>query len=689
MPSNRLTWRAAITFFLHELRRHRKPVLIGWLLLIVPPLVHRVVEGHWRFFAGDWPDLAALYACWLLAPTLAAMMAISGWAREREERSLEWLYARSWGSGQVFLLRLMAVCFATMLWIVGCLALYRPSFADLSRSFADRDFHPGGIITTGLALLAVGMGSGFLAAALSATRSQALGRWFLGSLLIQGVSYLIPVMAPLPTQGVLYMAWPTLGKASQEAFLWVIGLGALAIAGWLMQRAPGEIHWRRGIAGLTFVLLAATAASVLILLQPMRVEPGAVVAVRDLGQGAHLEMVQAKYLPDGIYHPVVRGPSGSRVLRRVFVRGEQFFAHPESGQAVMRSAEGPWNGANSEWVIIRRDGGFYELHLNQGAHQDPLGWSTDGRQFAWRTLSGYRFGLGTYRVGNLLILGEDRRLRMLAVRDLPRDDRNPWTAAWIGAEQLLVTTEPMLYAHATHARPKKNLNHWWMAITSDGERVTGPHDLPDQGQRLFSPAMSFTPDINVFPTEKAEAVLRPGGRFSPTPVSRVGETTYFLLAGSGEARVVGLDPTAWELQHEAAVDWDPGPFAMWASEKRFVTSGYVSLGALDEGPLVWTARTMPEETVVFARIPSEPETRRVCYFEHARDGLGGFRGATQGWAIWADAQEATLYACHVASGTTRHLTDLGPFGARSVDVTAGGVLGLNGWIELESPNQNV
>ncbi len=688
------TWRAAFAFFRYELLRHRKPVLIGWSLLIVPPLVHRLVEGHWRFFAGDWPHLAAQNACLWIAPILAAMMAISGWAREREERSLEWLYARSWGSGQVFFLRVTAVLVASTIWMVGCLILYRSSLAEITRLYADiTQLNPGAgllprqSLSLVFGLLTTAMGLGFLASAVSGTRAQALGWWFFCCLGCGIVFMLLHTAAPLPTLPVLYMAWTTLVRASQEVFIWTLGLGSLALSGWLMRRAHGEIHRRRGLLGLALVIPAACAASIVILLQPMRIERDARVAVRDLGQGVRLELVRAKGLPAGVNHPVLRSASGSQVFRHAYVRDEEIFAHSGSGRAILRSAKGPWHGSSSRWIVVSREGWSHELHLNQAFQQDPLGWSTDGRRFAWRTLLGPRVAMRDYRVGNLLILDEEQRLRELSLRDVPSVDQNPWTAAWIGEERLLITTEPMLYSSTKHIRPRRNHRHWWMAISPDGESLAGPHPLPARGRRLFSPALSSTPAVGSFPSDRSLKPDRRNGAFSQAAVTRVGDVSHFLLAGDGEAQVVSLHPETWELRPGAELDWDPGPFAMWATEQRFVSSGYVSLGALEDGTLVWTARTRPDETIVFSRSPREEKTRRPCFFQHAKEGIGGFRGAAEGWAIWAGAEATSLYACHLASGTTRQLTDLGPLGARSVDVTAVGILGLEGWIELEAPGK--
>ncbi|MCP4656381.1 MAG: hypothetical protein GY856_13290, partial [bacterium] len=78
--------KAIRSLVLFELRRHLPTLAIGSTLLVIGPIVHRLKQGGWNYWDGEWNLAGATVAALAIAPLLALVMALSGGAAERSAR---------------------------------------------------------------------------------------------------------------------------------------------------------------------------------------------------------------------------------------------------------------------------------------------------------------------------------------------------------------------------------------------------------------------------------------------------------------------------------------------------------------------------------------------------------------------------------------------------------------------------
>ncbi len=685
--------RALLSFFGYELRRHLPTLAVGWVLLAAPVLAYRFVEESWRFWSSDLAPFVAQLAIMLLAPILTLVMAVSGYAGERADGTLEWLYARPLSADAIFTARAAAVVAATVLWIGVALLLYGVSPAELDLWELTAAAAAWGLVA---ALVALALGSGLLVSALARDQREAYSRWQIAFLVLGFaapgfVLYALPSRPALLTRGggVLLMT-------AGNVYVALLAGGALLVAWWTLRRGPGDARRsRRHLTGAAAVAVVALGVYTAILLQPLAIDPGAVAMVRTLGGGATLELARARGIEEGVYHPVIHRADGARIVHRDFVHAAVVFSHPGSGHAMLRRVSG-WQDSRyrpaSSWLRLDRAGGSHTVELEEAQYQEPVGFSRDGRRFAWRTLYGSRYGLqqSSSRDGRVLVLGDDLRLHRIRVA-VPAETAGAapvWTAAWLDAERLLIASEPVQYTFIGSFLGHHGSRHWWSVISADSEALVDPQLLPE-GRRIFAAALAYSPDELVRSILRTDsgllAVTEQLSTFSPAAVSRRGTSPVFLLAGGSPPEVAALDTESWQWISLAAVEWLSQPRHAYSREDYFLTTGVISLGALADGTLVWLERHAVERSRVRALGEADSEPRTVCVFEHSAYGIGGFRGASGGWAVWADSRERSLYACHPGSGNTRVLDDLGRLAARSAEVTADGILTPAGRIDLEEP----
>ncbi len=643
------TW----SFFCYELRRHLPTLAVGSALLLAGPAIHRLVEGRWNYWDGEWNVAGAAVAVFAITPLLALGMAISGWASERAAGELEWLYARPLSAARIFWPRLAAAAAATTAWIAAALLVNGVSPAELFAWSASWKF-PAGL---GLVLIVFFLVGGFWASALFQSPGAAF-QGFLVTALVLGVLVPFLVLLLSPTTTALLV-----GGSQLLSLAGRLGGGAMALAllvgAWVAMRRspadPGRLPRALRVAGALAVV--AVAAVIPLVLLPLQVDSTRVQGVHWLGEGTTLELRPARGIATPLGHPILRYRDGSeRPLRRSFTFAQAVFAHPGRGMAIMQqlTAGIPQRGRDDlEWLAVDRQGEVRSFELPVYERPRPICWSHRGSYFAWRTQS-YQ---GQARVSSgLMILNEDLRLDWRQIQ-APSSD---WTAAWIDDQRLLLTPRWDFQEQAG----------WWMVISADGREQMGPHPLPE-GAFLFPVALGLArkwPPI--------------GGTFRPLPLALRGSELVVLLSnGRDDARLANLDLGRGEL--------DPGPAIAWPGGLRTDprgTMGFLaSFGTLADGSLLWAEPASLEQTRILRMPPPAiGEPTEICTVEDRTFHLGGrFRGATGSWALWGDIHEARLIACHLETGEVRVLDDLGPLGTHSADVVDDGVVTIRGKIFLD------
>lgn len=641
------------SFFSYELRRHLPTLTVGAGLLLAVPAVHRLVEGCWRYWDGEWNVAGAAVAVFAIAPLLALGMAISGWASERATGELEWLYARPLSAARIFWLRLAVVAAAMVAWIAVALLVNGVSFAELFAWSASWNF-PAGL---GLLLIVFFLAGGYWASALFQNLGTAF-QGFFATALVLGVlgPFLVLLLSPT-TMALLIGGSQLLLLAGQ------IGGGgmvlALLIGAWVaMRRSPADPGRRaRALWATGSLAVIAVAAVIPLVLLPLQVDSTRVQGVRWLGDGTILELRPARGIATPIAHPILRYRDGSeRPLRRSFTEAEEVFAHPGRGVAIMPQLSSgiPRTRFAMDWVIVDRQGEVRLFELPVREWPQPIGWSPRGKSWAWKTQS-YR---GQARASSgLMILNEDLRLDWRQVRTPSTE----WSAAWIDERRLLLTPTLDLSRYRDQA-------WWWMVISADGRDQVGPHPLPE-GTFLFPVALGFA------------SKWPPGETFRPFPLAVRGSELVVLLSnGYNKARLANLDLDREELDLGPAIVWPGLP----TDPKR--TRGFLSsFGSLADGSLLWAESASLEQTRILRMSPpASGEPTEICSVAGRTFHLGGrFRGTAGSWALWDDIHETRLIACHLDTGEIRVLDDLGPLGTHSADVVDDGVVTVRGKIFLD------
>lgn len=615
--------------FLWELRRHLPAVAGALAVLLALPLLRWGLRPVASLrLAGDAGLPLATLAVFLVAPLLGVYLAGSGWSRERTEGTLGWLYVRPVGAGVLFAVRVAAVLAALALFVGLALLLLRVA---PSRVLDDPGLFELGVYRFGLVLYAVVLPAAFFASAVG-------GGFGTGAVALLGAVGGAFVAAAVPRLLVPYpdvlLADPGAVQLRSDLVLWVGAPLALLAGAWLAtRRAVADARSRhRGVTGAATVALVAVLLAAAGTLWQVWGDPLQPVAVRSLGGEARLQLLAGHGLrPDVLRLEVVRAGGGERRLDLLAL--DLPAVSPDGGALVKTGA--------TEWALVGEDASVRRFELPRWA--DPtfaVGWSPDGRRFAFHTPGWGRSG------GLLLVEPASGEHHLVPVAVPPGAEAAAWRARWADGTNLLV-----------HGPAGSGSGAWWSVVSVQGDTVHGPQRLP-QGRALESTA--------------AATVQRAGRRtLLQQPVTEPRREGGLLLWRVGpEGRdLVRLAPGTWELETLAS-----RPAGV---RTAFGRRGRDTLGSLGDGTAVWVeARGEGSPRSVVRLAPGRSDASVAC---GVPDGFlpGSFRGAGGGSAYWwpvlGDGTVALL-ACDLGAGEARTLDDLGPWGPLSADLASDGLL---------------
>ncbi len=334
------------------------------------------------------------------------------------------------------------------------------------------------IVFAGL-VLALALGAGLFASAVSES-SAAAGRLALLLLLVVGTGAgATPRLVPHAER--LHRAYGLTLPASIGFTTTVLSGAALSllIAAWAASiRAPDDRRRvRRGLAVLVPFSLVTVAYALSILYAPLGVSGPARFKL-PFGDDSAIGLEPAAG-GDFLAHPVIVTGDTRRVTSQLW-GGQHLFASRQLGVAVMDQ----YTSQNDRrWLALDRQGAITYLDVEDTYHRAPLGWSPQGRRFAW-TFWGDSYPDSEtpkarqrwQRNRNVIVLEEDLSLRSL---ELPATEPlGPWVASWIDDETLLITLRSSRFV----AR-----DSWWLTVSVHGE-VSGPWPL-EAGASLAAPAL--------------------------------------------------------------------------------------------------------------------------------------------------------------------------------------------------------
>ena len=649
--------RAAGSLLLYELRRHAPLTLGGWLLLLVPLLIHRLSSGSWGYWGSEWKEPMAAVAAYLVAPVLAFYLASSGWAAERTQGTLRWLYARPLPAMRIYLLRLLAVFVLTAVWTVVAVLLNGVTLSGLAAWISDSPLFS---VRAWFVLAGLGLSGGCLASVLFRNRDAIILSSLAGAL---ALLFLVPwlTLEFAPTADALLTGGRVHLMNSMLLYGGLLILALLAGAGYAMHRTPADrLRRRRAAVAAAPLVIVALAALWILILQPLRITPQ-ISSVHWLGDGVTLRFVGAPGLEPWVRHPVLDGgEAGEQILRTQFAMPELVLAHPGTGRAMVREVGHFLSNRlkGNHWLLIDRRGEVSRLDLGSDRRMVPIGWSPDGSRFAWKEIppsTGDRS-----EAFRMAVLNDDGEITSFS-RKIPTPE---FTAAWIDDERLLVV--PSMLA---------NHSGWWMVVRDDGRIEHGPEMLPES-EALFSPSFAY-------PVEFYRYLGKDHPTFRPVPQVLYGRDPVLFMRNCNDEtnQLVILDADAGEFHAISEAD-RATPMACGKSHD-FIRDGLVSIGSLADGSLVWAEPVPGSGTNIVALLPTASRRMEVCTFEGNDVEIGGYRGSQGPWALWSDLRERRLLACQVETGEVRTL-DLHEYGgARAVDIVDGGVLTAEGILELD------
>ena len=626
---------ATLALFRSEVRRNLPSLAVALALVAAVAVLGRAMGHDGPYRDGAWALNAARFAVLLLGPVLGAERALHSWSAERADGTLAWLYARPLAATRIFIVRAAAIYLAQATLVVAALAA---NGVAPSRFWRVDDVTAHSLMRLGLMLLIGSVPFGLFFAAVSSQPGRALAG--------------LVLVAPWLWLGAMGLGFRILGEArwggSGSSGLLASSAAALGAAWWAVRRTPAD---RRRLRRGWSALLIGLAASSLLAAAWSRLPPSylsrRVVAVRSLGEGAdlHWQRQEARWGPayvpfliDGRDRPRPAGGATAVVPAASTDRA--------SGRTMVA-------GADAVWRILERGGRTLATSTpadGPGSTFGIVGWSPTARHFAWR--SPYRKSLGRPAMLIAEATGEVREVPL----DFPPEYGDwGWNALWLDDRTVLLASD-WTHVDAKTAQPPRRVT-WWGTLDVDGGGESELRHLPF-GWRLETPA----PVVTLHPGDPREVVAVP-------PPRRRGALVLWLTDGATSRLVTLADPSRG-LE----------PLVETAAARRD------TLGALDDGELVWIERR-PEVSVVVALAADGDEPRRACE-------LPGdfppwiFRGAAGRWVLWAEQGDGEtpgtrLLGCQLDSGAVRVLDRLGPLGFLSVDVAGRGVLGLRGWIDLE------
>jgi hypothetical protein len=596
-------------------------------------------------------------AAYVMAPVVAFYLASLGWAMERSEGTLRWLYARPLPSIQIFLIRVLSIFAVTAVWtLVALLAngVSPPRLMELTSQL------PWVAVGAWVAGVGLGVGGGCLASALFQRRDAVIMANVVGALTLL---VLVPwvMLEHASTTTVLLAAGQRHLLSTKVVYGILLSLALLLGTGYAMYRTPVDrARYRRAL--ITVPLLAVAGAVLWIMIQrPLSVSREGMSYVRWLGDGVTLGFAEAPGLDPWILHPVlVDEDGGEQSFNQAFAIPGLVLAHPGRGLAVVREFASARRRPidHHRWLVIDRRGEVQHLELGENRHVEPIGWSPQGTRFAWKET--YRYGKKRSRDSRMAVMNDEMHITWVGL-ETPSAE---YTAAWIDEERLFVVP-PMLEYKG---------DGWWMVVKANGATELGPETLP-QGHSLFSPAFAYPLEYHILFDENYPS-------FSPAPLARRGNEPVVSLIRCDDdvSQLVTLDTRAGELQPlpgtQRAIPFACGMFRI------LILNGLVSVGPLPDGGLVWAESVTVSETRIVTMDADALEPRQVCTIRGDDAEVGGFRGTAGAWALWADLFERRLVACQVETGEVRTLALETLGGARAVDIVDGGVLTPTGFIEL-------
>ncbi|MCP4590391.1 MAG: hypothetical protein GY842_06590, partial [bacterium] len=278
--------KATWSLMLFELRRHLPTLAVGSALLVVGPMVHRLRQGGWAYWDEEW-NLAGATAALAFVPLLALMMALSGWAGERSAGTLEWLYARPLSAARIFWTRLSVILGATFAWtLVALLVNGIFDWATFSELFLALHLGTAASGLLWLELIGLLLGGGLMASALFSRSGTAL-LGFVMTALVLGVLVPFFLLQICPTTWALLYSGREHGLlAAGHTYGSTMALALLLAAWGAVRRAPGDRRrLSRAWKAATGVAVLGVLATLVVMLQPLRVDSSQLQGVRWLGDG--------------------------------------------------------------------------------------------------------------------------------------------------------------------------------------------------------------------------------------------------------------------------------------------------------------------------------------------------------------------------------------------------------------------
>ncbi|MEM7051377.1 MAG: hypothetical protein AAF604_17035 [Acidobacteriota bacterium] len=603
---------AALHLLAFELRRHLPGLLVCLGVLLSMPLFHRWLEGHWDFWSGDWPLSVAALGFGLMLPFLALSTGLGTWAADRSRGTLGWLYARPVGGVLLFSLRVLGVVLVVGIFFAAVMVITGLGVGGLLRDLLNLTELAGWVVRVGLLLTPLLGAIGLLASSLGSGPGRAV-------LIALGVLLLLALVIPwvATSQGTLPVLWSSGEPLLLQILIAAVGVAAAVLvlaAGRAVRHSPSDAkRARRALWVLGPGLLLLLAGLLLAARVPLLPRGDEVLATLPMGGDRELRFVPARGLDHALARPLLVAEDGSAsVVSDLFVPVGSVFADPGGGGAIVADY-----GELVEWRYIQPGGAVDRLQL-KGRRQPPMtlpiGWSPDGRRFAWLT-----FEARSFVSQGLMVYEGSSELRWVPFASfLPYATR----ARWWDSEHWVVLDDPA-------ARPER-----WRIVALDGEEVRGPAVLPPQ----VSLGHASLPHRLVGFRSGEDSSWAVETRRASHATPRFGDH-WLARQISGEGR-------GWVL---VAPDGKLEPYPH-LSLRGFVTVGTTAEGA----PLRATAEGVIE------RLDREGGATEICRFPTRAGWFAGFRGP---WAVWLARRPAELrLACQVETGEvrTRHIE--GPAG---------------------------
>lgn len=466
---------AAWAFFLDELRRGAMAVAGGLLavvaLALVPRLMPNALPG-----GGDELRLAAAVAGMVFVlPLVGLYLATSGWARERADGTLGWLYTRPLSSDALFWLRTAA--FATSLAIFAAVVLVA-TWTTPGKVFADPEIGDVYSFYRYTPVL-------FPFLAVSLFVSATAGRGRLAPMLAATVGVLaslalVPEL-PLPTGELL--ADLEAVELRRALLLYAVFPLALLVGAWVAVRGAvidRRTRWR-GVWVAAAIATAGALLSAALAVHQIWGDPWRPVSVH-AAAGGELRLSSGHGYAPWVLRLELAREDGGRVLPGVFLV-PQVFTSPRGEVAVF---EGVLSTPRLRW--FGRGGEERAVVLDEAVRM--VGWSPDGRHFAARASD------------HLLLLDADTgSVRPLALPWLSAEERAFWSVAWLDDRHLFLSTfnkgswwnvvdvGGRLVAEGRVPEADRVLpnsgDHWWMPEGDNGTYPVAPFSAPRRDGELL------------------------------------------------------------------------------------------------------------------------------------------------------------------------------------------------------------